>query len=352
MVFPPVVHKFSPLLFVRPRRVREAEQERSYARYHSLWKMKKEEVEDYLLDYGSYGFVKLRRGVFTDIEGRTVRNEHFRRFRPSDFEGLVPAEVGGTGVPAAHTIGWTFEPETVVYRDTGRWAKKRRTLKKHTALVITSGAPELVRGEGWLPVEDGWVRASEVRRWERIAPPSEFGAHQKWIDVDLDAQIVTMYEGADPVFVTLVTTGRSGESKTPTGTFEIGRKKAIGDLKSKPGVRRPYFVGDVPWIQFFHEGYALHSTYWHNRFGKVGSHGCVNLSMKDAARLFAWTTPEVPAGWNWRYHREGERVRGTPVVIRSATREEKTDELEDEARRTDRPAAAAPAAVVDPVPSL
>ena len=321
-VFPSVVHKFSPLLFVRPRRVRDGEEARSYARYHSLWKMKKEQVEDHLLDYGSYGFVRLKRGVFTDIDGRAVRNEHFRRFRPSQFEGLVPAEVGLTGVPADHTLGWTFEPETVVYRDTGRWAKKRRTLKKHTPLVITSQAPELVRGEAWLPIEDGWIRASEVRRWEQVGPPPGFGAQQKWIDVDLDAQILTMYEGAQPIFVTLVTTGRRGESKTPTGTFEIVRKKAIGDLKSKDGVRRPYFVGDVPWIQFFHEGYALHSTYWHNRFGKVGSHGCVNLSMKDAARLFAWTTPEVPAGWNWRYRREGERDRGTPVVIRSASRDE------------------------------
>lgn len=334
-------NKSSPLFFVRPLRAKDGEEAHEFPRYHSWWKMRRDEVEDHLIGYGTYGFVKLKRGVFTDIEGRTVRNEHFRRFSPSRFEGAVLSEVTPAGIPEGQTLAWTFESETFVYGDTGRWARKRRELKKHTAILVPSGPPEVVRGEAWLPFEDGWIRAAKVRRWQRISAPEEMGVAQKWIDVDLDEQILTMYEGAEPVFATLVTTGRGGESRTPVGTFEIGRKKNIGDMKSSDGVRRPYFVGDVPWIQFFHEGYALHSTYWHNRFGKTGSHGCVNLSLKDAARLFEWTTPEVPAGWNWRFLRDGERGLGTTIMIRSAKREAEQASSEDEPRRK-RPAESAP----------
>ena len=44
-------------------------------------------------------------------------------------------------------------------------------------------------------------------------------------------------------------------------------------------------MGDV-----LHEsGDALHGTYWHNNFGHVMSHGCVNLPMDVAEWLYAWT---------------------------------------------------------------
>jgi lipoprotein-anchoring transpeptidase ErfK/SrfK len=55
---------------------------------------------------------------------------------------------------------------------------------------------------------------------------------------------------------------------------------------------------DVPWIQYFASGYALHGAYWHDVFGIPRSHGCVNLSPIDARLLFFWTDPPVPAGWH------------------------------------------------------
>ena len=55
---------------------------------------------------------------------------------------------------------------------------------------------------------------------------------------------------------------------------------------------------DVPWVQYFTEGYALHAAYWHDDFGVPRSHGCVNLAPLDASWLFEWTDPEVPEGWN------------------------------------------------------
>jgi lipoprotein-anchoring transpeptidase ErfK/SrfK len=41
-------------------------------------------------------------------------------------------------------------------------------------------------------------------------------------------------------------------------------------------------------IGFLVAGYGLHGTYWHNNFGSPMSHGCVNLSVSDAAWFYDW----------------------------------------------------------------
>ncbi|MDU2058473.1 MAG: L,D-transpeptidase, partial [Dermabacter sp.] len=46
----------------------------------------------------------------------------------------------------------------------------------------------------------------------------------------------------------------------------------------------------VKYNQFFHKGYALHSAPWRSSFGYSGSHGCVNMRVKDAKWLFEWAS--------------------------------------------------------------
>jgi lipoprotein-anchoring transpeptidase ErfK/SrfK len=55
---------------------------------------------------------------------------------------------------------------------------------------------------------------------------------------------------------------------------------------------------DVPWIQYFASGYALHGAYWHDVFGIPRSHGCINLAPIDARIVFMWTDPPIPDGWH------------------------------------------------------
>lgn len=40
-------------------------------------------------------------------------------------------------------------------------------------------------------------------------------------------------------------------------------------------------------------GAAIHSTYWHNDFGRPRSHGCLNCPPEAASWLFRWTMPHV-----------------------------------------------------------
>ncbi|UQA63770.1 L,D-transpeptidase [Polyangium aurulentum] len=71
---------------------------------------------------------------------------------------------------------------------------------------------------------------------------------------------------------------------------------------------------DVPYIQYFESGYALHAAYWHDVFGTPRSHGCVNLSPVDAHRVFLWTDPPVPEGWH-AINAGEEFGEGTTVIV-------------------------------------
>lgn len=70
--------------------------------------------------------------------------------------------------------------------------------------------------------------------------------------------------------------------------YGVTRRRGAGDFELR----------DVPWIQYFAAGYALHGAYWHDVFGTPRSHGCINLAPVDARVVFAWTDPPVPEGWH------------------------------------------------------
>jgi len=110
------------------------------------------------------------------------------------------------------------------------------------------------------------------------------GPGTRWIDVDLTHQMTYAYEGNTVVNSFVVSTG-TWQYPTVTGQYHIYVKYAFKDM-SGPG----YFLPNVPWTMFFYQGYALHGTYWHHNFGTPMSHGCVNLSIPDAAWLFSWAS--------------------------------------------------------------
>lgn len=149
---------------------------------------------------------------------------------------------------------------------------------------------------------------------EPVERPPHIGADEKWIDISLSSQTLVAYEGDVPVFVTVVSTGRSADGfATPTGSFRILTKHVSATMDNTTMGVEAYSIEDVPWTMYFHESYALHGAFWHNNFGRERSHGCVNLSPADARWLFFWALPELPPGWHGV--RAPERG-GTAVVIR------------------------------------
>jgi len=152
---------------------------------------------------------------------------------------------------------------------------------------------------------------------KRKSYPSVAEGNRKWIDVSIRHQYLIAYEGTKAVYVTLVSTGIAGladPEKAPAtvrGTYMIHTKHIASTMDDDEDVADSYSLRDVPFVQYFHKGYALNGAYWHDEFGKVRSHGCINLAPIDAAWLFEWTDPQVPEGWHGVINKE----RGTPIVI-------------------------------------
>ena len=150
----------------------------------------------------------------------------------------------------------------------------------------------------------------------RATPPADLGENEKWIDVDLTRQTLVAFEGKRPVFATLVSSGRRNpqdkehDFPTPTGTFRIGEKHVTTTMDGDVASDGPYSIEDVPWVMYFQGSYALHGAFWHDNFGHVRSHGCVNLAPEDARTLFHWADPPLPAGWHGAFaqHEDGTRV--------------------------------------------
>lgn len=114
-----------------------------------------------------------------------------------------------------------------------------------------------------------------------LASPDEI-IEGRWIDVDLSEQRLTAYEASTAVRTTLVSTGLPG-TPTPVGQFRIWIKFRYDDMAGDD-----YYIEDVPYVMYFHEGYGLHGVTWHGNFGHPMSHGCVNLPSSETEWLFNW----------------------------------------------------------------
>ena len=119
------------------------------------------------------------------------------------------------------------------------------------------------------------------------APQPVVATGEKWIEVNLSSQYLIARQGDTPIAETYVSTGRPGFD-TPPGTFYIQYHVAVQTMEGVLGGEY-YNVPDVPWVMYFTSGgHAFHGAYWHNNFGAVMSHGCVNMPVDFAAWLYDW----------------------------------------------------------------
>jgi len=145
--------------------------------------------------------------------------------------------------------------------------------------------------------DDRFVAAADLHVARDSEPPDDLEGDSKWIDVDLDEQVATAYEGRTPVYTTMVSTGNP-KWPTPAGVYRVWMKLDETDMNGQMGDEQPYSVATVPWTMFFARDFAFHTAYWHDRFGEARSHGCVNISPRDARWLWEWAEPGVPPGWS------------------------------------------------------
>ena len=251
---------------------------------------------------------------------RTISNGFipYARLSPvagSHFDGQV---LDGTTLDLPG--GFVMRENTFSYRvdDKGRVRRGAR-LEYRTFVRITG--EQTLHNHAYFTMGNGdLVEQGAIRKIERTPPPAGVAADEKWIDVDLTKQCLVAYIGEQPVFTTLISSGKVIKENdplldhaTPVGDFRITSKHIATAMDGDHAVDGPYSIEDVPYVMYFELAYALHSAFWHNRFGYPKSHGCVNLSPTDARWMFNWTLPFVPQGWHGAYPTEDHP--GTRVII-------------------------------------
>jgi hypothetical protein len=226
-----------------------------------------------------------------------VLKQAITQHRPSLFGGARLGDETGWSVPLAFVwpryggqLAWTTN--TAVGGGVNRQLALRTPLAIRDTATDRAGKPTAYR-IGALE----WIAAADVRVFQPAAPPALLEPGERWIDVDVDDQILVAYEGELPVYATLISSGGT-TTPTETGVYRMWLKESEADMKGLNG-EDPYSVATVPWTQFFspEKGLALHTAYWHDQFGTRRSHGCVNLAPRDARWLYFWSEPQVPPGW-------------------------------------------------------
>ncbi|HEU0033500.1 MAG TPA: L,D-transpeptidase [Kofleriaceae bacterium] len=210
--------------------------------------------------------------------------------RMSDDTGLtLPIAFVWPRVPAWGMAVTTYKPNA------GGIARK---LPSRTPLaLLETAADKAGKPTAYRIADEEWIAAADVRIFAPAPPPPLLDKDERWIDIDVDNQILVAYEGDLPVYATMVSTGGK-ETPTELGIYRMWLKESEADMKGLNG-EDPYSVATVPWTQFFspEKGLALHTAYWHDQFGVRRSHGCVNLAPRDARWLYFWSEPQVPPGW-------------------------------------------------------
>ncbi|AKT36735.1 L,D-transpeptidase [Chondromyces crocatus] len=248
-----------------------------------------------------------RFGLTTELD--LIPIDRTRAVIPSQVRGV---EVKTEGTPAfvMHHGVRTLKPDAAGELRPEGWAEHRSGWVLTGRSAVSGVYVETDTGL-WLPASG--LRIAQLGRdlWAYAS------RGLKWIDVSIDRQILVAYEGTRPVFSALVSTGRGGladpetTSATVQGTFFVQSKHVSATMDGDEASENARDLRDVPYVQYFHKGYALHGVYWHDDFGKVKSNGCVNMSPADAAWLFAWTEPVVPPAWHGTIHEKG----GTLVYV-------------------------------------
>jgi len=256
------------------------------------------------LIYGSFDDAVAERNPISQIDSGSMRYISYVDIAIYDDDPYLQLSTGGwmRASPIAYTdfqglvfyenphndFGWIIEQTP---SSTGPSSSATQTgLIYHQKDVIQVYDSVEAEGLTWYQIApDEWVNSMKARVVSVSTTPPEGVNKDRWIEINLLQQTLSVYEGEYLLFATLVSTGVEPFYTQP-GVFEIYDKKPLETMRGSFEADRSdfYYLQDVPWTMYFDQARALHATYWHTLFGYRQSHGCVNLSPGDANWLFQW----------------------------------------------------------------
>ncbi len=113
--------------------------------------------------------------------------------------------------------------------------------------------------------------------------------HQNYSEISLSEQMVWVYKDGECVLNIPCITGKPVEGRaTPTGVYYVKERK-----RDKVLVGEDYETPVTYWVRITWSGVGYHDAEWQDwsswsptRYYSVGSHGCVNLSMSNAEKIY------------------------------------------------------------------
>lgn len=134
------------------------------------------------------------------------------------------------------------------------------------------------------------TRIEEAKRFTRAKR-----TEGKYIDVNIAAQVMTLFENGRAVDAYMISSGKPGMD-TPKGDFQI-HNQALRPWSKKYSLYMPHWQAITPdGLYGIHElpewpgGYKEGA----NHLGTPVSHGCIRLGVGSAKRVYEWTTVGTP----------------------------------------------------------
>ena len=242
---------------------------------------------------------KLNTYISTDIvyqfgdRTETLNGEIIRPWLTYDEEGNVEIDID------------------CIYEFVYQLAQKYDTVDKPREFVTHSGNTVSVEGGyyGWLIDQEAetWQLLEEIQNgtqgiryaafaqtavsWEN----SDLG--DTYVEIDLGAQHVWMYVNGEEIVSTDCVSGTMSKADcvTPSGTYTLYYKESPSVLK---GENNEYETKVTYWMPF-NGGIGLHDATWRSSFGgsiykNNGSHGCINLPVKAAKKIYENVYDGIP----------------------------------------------------------
>ncbi|HOH20336.1 MAG TPA: L,D-transpeptidase [Anaerolineaceae bacterium] len=202
--------------------------------------------------------------------------------RSGRFQGLLFAD------NPPNSFGWIVD-QAVPRTAPGYLApEKKMTLYRETVVQIFD--VQTADNTKWYMIGlDTWVERRYIRQMVVNPTPPEGIDRNRWIEINLYEQTLAVYEDNRLVFATLIASGIDPFFTRP-GLFQVYEKLEKTNMSGafEPDRSDYYYLENVPYTLYFDEARAIHGAYWRTLFGYPQSHGCINLSIGDAAWIYSW----------------------------------------------------------------
>lgn len=192
----------------------------------------------------------------------------------------------------SHSFGWIlpFNPTLETKRTPGYNSDSYTGHILNQYQIVPVYSSQVVDGVEWdLVAPDEWIESRMIGRVTPNTTPPDGITSDRWIEVNLEEQTLSVYNQNKLIYATLIASGMDPFFTKP-GTFQIQRKLDSTPMSGSFAADRSdyYYLEDVPWTMYYDNARALHGAYWRTAFGFPQSHGCVNLNPADAHWLYNW----------------------------------------------------------------